>query len=79
MTTIHAQIPDLIYKQASNLAKKEKMSIEQIINIALAQALGAWSSQSIMAERAKRGDRKTYLTALAQVPDVEPAEHDKMK
>ena len=50
-----------IYKQAAELAEKEKMPVEQLVTLAVTQALGAWTTQSLIAERAKRGNREKFL------------------
>jgi hypothetical protein len=78
MMTIHAEVPDGIYKQVVELAHKENVPVERLVSLALAQALGAWGSESPIAERAKRGDRRKYLAVLAKAPDVEPPEHDRL-
>jgi len=78
MTTIQAEVPDGIYKQAVELAQKEKVPVERLVSLALAQALGAWQSESIIAERAKRGSREKFLAVLAKAPNVEPADYDRL-
>ena len=78
MTTIQTQVPDAIYKQAVALAEKEQVPVERLVSLALAQALGAWQSESIIAERAKRGSREKFLAVLAKAPDVEPPDYDRL-
>jgi hypothetical protein len=78
MTTIQAEVPDGIYKEAVELARKEKIPVERLVSLALAQALGAWRGESIVAERAKRGNRQKFLAVLAKAPDVEPPESDRL-
>lgn len=34
--------------------------------------------EEMIAERAKRGSREKFEQALAQIPDVEPEEHDRL-
>jgi hypothetical protein len=78
MTKIEAEVPDAIYKQAVEMAKKENVPVERLVSLALAQALGAWQTESIIAERAKRGSREKFLAVLAKAPDVEPPEYDRL-
>lgn len=78
MIKIEAEVPDAIYKQAVEMAQKENMPVERLVSLALAQALGAWQSESIIAERAKRGSREKFLAVLSKAPDVEPAEYDRL-
>ena len=46
MTTIEAKIPDLVLKQAEELAEREQISLEQLIGLAVTQAIGIWSNDS---------------------------------
>lgn len=78
MKTIEAQIPEPVLKQAQELAERENVPLEQIISLAVAQSVGVWSNESYVAMRAKRGSREKFLDALKEVPDVEPAEYDKL-
>jgi hypothetical protein len=78
MTTIEAQIPEAIYQQAAEFAARENMTLEQVVSLALAQALGAWSVQTAIRERARRGSREKFLEFMAQVPDVEPPDYDRL-
>jgi hypothetical protein len=45
MTKIEAEVPEAIYKQAVELAKKENVPVERLVSLALAQALGAWGAE----------------------------------
>jgi len=78
MTTIETKIPDAILKQASEFAKRENLSIEQVINLALAHSLGTWTAESVISERGARGSREKFLEFMSQVPDVEADEHDRI-
>lgn len=78
MKEIKAKIPDAIYKQASEFAARENLSLGQVFALALAHSLGAWTAESYIAERAKRGSREKFLEFMSQVPDVEPEEHDRL-
>ena len=78
MITIQTEVTESIYRQATALADKEHVSVERLFSLALAQALAAWASQDIIAQRAKRGSRAKLLEFMAQVPDVEPEAYDKL-
>lgn len=78
MTQLQTKIPDAIYKQAAAFAERENLSLEQVINLALAHSLGVWMAESLIAERAKRGNREKFLEFMANVPDVEPDELDRL-
>jgi hypothetical protein len=78
MTRIESQIPDSLYKQVRSLAEREHISIDQLVSIALAAQVSAWLTKDYIEERARRGNWDKALEVLAHVPDVEPAEHDRL-
>ncbi|MEK6278841.1 MAG: hypothetical protein AABN95_00645 [Acidobacteriota bacterium] len=78
MTTIETHIPDSLYKQVKSLAERENISIDQLVSIALAGQVSAWLTKTYLAERAARGSWDKALEVLAQAPDVEPADHDRL-
>jgi hypothetical protein len=78
MTTIETHIPDSLYKQVKSLAERESISVDQLISIALAGQVSAWLTKDYLAERAARGSWDKALEVLAQAPDVEPADHDRL-
>ena len=78
MTTVETQIPDSLYKQVKSLAERESITVDQLVSIALAAQVSAWLTKDYLAERASRGSWDKALEVLAQVPDVEPAEHDRL-
>jgi len=66
MTTIEAKIPEPVLKQAVELAEREQIPLEQLISLAVTQAIGIWGNQSYVALRATRGNREDFLNALDQ-------------
>ncbi len=78
MKTIDAQIPEPVLKQAQELAAREHIPLEQIISLAVSQAVGVWSNESYIALRAKHASREKFLDALKEVPDVEPPDFDRL-
>ena len=57
---------------------EEGGSINQFIVVAVAEKLSALLTEKYLAARAERGNQATYLAALAQVPDVEPEQYDRL-
>jgi hypothetical protein len=52
--------------------------VERLLSLALAQAMGAWQTESIIAERAQRGSREKFLAVLANARDVAPVAGDEL-
>jgi len=76
MTTIQAQVPDPLARQVAELAEQEKVTVDQLVSIALAYQVSAWRQRDTMAERAKRGTWEKFDRALAKVRDVPPLPGD---
>ena len=78
MTTIKAKVPEPVLRQARKLAERDGVPLEQIISLAVTQAVGVWSQESCVALRGKRASRAKFEAALKQVPEVEPPEYDRL-
>ena len=78
MSTISLRLPDSLHERVRELAKKESISINQLVTLALAEKISALMTEEYLGKRAKRGDRKKFVRALAKVADVEPEEQDKL-
>ncbi len=61
-----------------DIVKREGISMNQFITIAIAEKLSALMTEEYLAARAERGTQANYLAALAQVPDVEPEAYDRL-
>jgi predicted transcriptional regulator len=78
MSTLSIRIPDSLHKKLKELAKKEGVSMNQLINLAITEKMSALLTVDYLQERAKRGNRQTFEHILKQVPDIEPEEYDKI-
>ena len=78
MSTLSVQIPNSLHTHLQELAEREGITIEQFIATAVAEKMAAFMTESYLQERAKRGSRAKYEAALAQVPDIEPEDYDRL-
>ena len=69
MKTIHAHVPDPLAKQVEELAAQEKVSVDQLVSIALAYQVSAWRTRDTIAVRAKRGNTVKFDRVMAKVRD----------
>jgi hypothetical protein len=76
MTTIHAQVPDPLAKQVEELAEQEKVSVDQLVSIALAYQVSAWRKRDTVTERAKRGGWEKFDRVITKVRNVPPLPGD---
>ncbi|MCT7964633.1 hypothetical protein NG791_28560 [Laspinema sp. D1] len=78
MSDLTVRIPDSLYKQVTELAGRENISLDQLVAIALSAQVSAWMTQDYLVERAKRGSWEQFQQVLMKVPAVEPEEFDKL-
>jgi hypothetical protein len=78
MSTISLRLPESLHDQARELAKREGVSINQLVTLALAEKISALMTEDYLGQRAKRGRRKKFERALGKVADVEPDEQDRV-
>ena len=70
MSTISLRLPESLHEQIRVLATKEKVSINQLITVALAEKLSSLIMEDYLGRRAKKGDRRKFEQAMAKVADV---------
>ena len=78
MSTISLRLPESLHKSVKEIAKREGISINQLINTAVAEKLSALLTEEYLASRAARGSRKKYDKAMSRVKDIEPDAEDKL-
>ena len=78
MGTIRLRLPESLQRAAQALAEKEDISLIQLITLALAEKVSALMTEEVLGQRAQRGNRKKFQRALDKVPDVEPADQDRL-
>ena len=67
MSTISLRLSDSLHKQVKELAKREEISINQLIATAVAEKMAALMTESYLSERAKRGNRSKLNRVLKKV------------
>jgi len=78
MSTISLRLPESIHKRVKDLAKREGISINQLISTALAEKLSALLTREYLEERARRGSRKKFDKALSKVKEKAPQPYDRL-
>jgi hypothetical protein len=58
------------------MAKKEGVSMNQFITLAVSEKVSTLLTVDYLKERSQRGDRKAFEKLLEKVPDTEPEEFD---
>jgi hypothetical protein len=78
MSTLSLRLPNSLHKQLRELAVREGISINQFISSAVGEKIAALMAAEYLEERARRGSREKFESALAKVPDVEPEDFDRL-
>jgi hypothetical protein len=78
VSAINVRLPESLHKAVRELARRDNVSINQFINLALAEKVSALMTEEYLLERAQRSSRTKFEAALAKVADVEPEEQDRL-
>jgi hypothetical protein len=79
MSTLSLRLPNSIHQQLRELARREGVSINQLISTAVAEKVAALLTVDYLERRARRGNRPAFDQALTDVPDTEPLESDQIE
>ena len=78
MSALSVRLPASLHRRLSQVAEREGVSINQLVNTAVAEKMAALLTEEYLAQRAARGSRSRFTAALRKVPDVEPSERDRV-
>jgi hypothetical protein len=76
MSTLSLRLPESIHRSLKTLADREGISINQLINSAVAEKLAALMTEEYLEQRARQGSRRKLKAILAKVPNVAPEARD---
>ncbi len=68
-------LPEELYNKAAELAAREHISVDEFVSAALVDQV---AGHEHLDKRAGRFSRERLESALAQIPDREPEEHDRL-
>ncbi|GMV93821.1 MAG: hypothetical protein AMXMBFR82_35990 [Candidatus Hydrogenedentota bacterium] len=78
MSMISLRLPESLHRHIRQLAKKENVSINQLITLAVAEKLSALETEDMIAARAARGSKAKFKKALSKVPRQNPDPDDQI-
>lgn len=78
MSTMSVRLPESMHNQLKEIARREGISMNHFVTLAVAEKLSALVTEEYLAKRAQRGSREKFEAVLAKVPDVEPEEYDRL-
>ena len=78
MSTISLRLPNSLHDAAREEARKDSVSINQLVTTALAEKLSALKTADYLAQRAKRApNRRRFKQLLGKVPAARPTGQDR--
>jgi hypothetical protein len=78
MINLETKVPDALYQQLESLARREDISVEQLVLIALSAQVSAWMTKDYLEEKAKKGSWEQFQQVLTKVSRQEPEDYDRL-
>lgn len=78
MSTMSIRLPNSLHRQLRELARREGVSMNQLVSSAVGEKVAALMAMDYLEERAKLGSRRKYESVLRKVADREPEELDRL-
>jgi predicted transcriptional regulator len=78
MSALTVNLPDNLHEKAREVAASKNLSMDALVTIALAQSLSRLFAEPHLETRAARATGKGIAEFLAQVPEAEPPESDRL-
>jgi len=78
MGTLSVRLPKSIHAKLTELAKQEGTSINQLINVAVAEKLAALMTEDYLERRASRASRDRFDAVLNKIPHAKPVKGDEL-
>jgi uncharacterized protein (DUF1778 family) len=78
MSTLTVRLPESLHAKIKELAQSEGISINQFLVVAAAEEMSALLTEDYLVQEAKKGKREDFERFMQKVPDVEPAEYDRL-
>ena len=77
MSKLQLRLPEALHNKVRKIAKREKLSINQLLVNSISNEIIRYETMQFFAERAKDFNEQDFLDALQEIPAVEPEEYDR--
>lgn len=78
MSALTVQLPEPLHQKAREVAAAKHLTMDALVALALAQSLSGLVTDPFLEERAARATGQGLKEFLAQAPDTEPLEWDRL-
>ena len=76
MSNLNLRLPDYLHNHVRDLAKREGMSINRFITLAVAEKVSVLDAENYLIERARRANKKDFARIIDNVPDLAAEKED---
>ena len=78
MSALSIRLPESLHKKVKEIAHRDKVSINQMITLAVAEKLSALETEDYLGKLSKKGNKQLYLKALKRVSNRKPDKGDEL-
>ena len=78
MSAISVRLPESLHRKLREVAKRDKVSLNQMITVALAEKLSAMETENYLSKRSKRGSKEDFQRVLGKIKAREPDNSDRI-
>ena len=78
MSALSLRLPNSIHRHIKEIASDEGVSINQFISSAVSEKISAITTETYLAQRAKRAKKSDFSAILAKVPNRTPISGDEL-
>jgi hypothetical protein len=78
MSTLSLRLPNSLHDEIKKLARREGISINQLVSTAVAEKLAALMTEEHLEKRARRGSKAKFQRVLRKVRSRPPAHEDRL-
>ncbi len=78
MGKLQLRLPETVHKKVKKIAKKEKISMNQLLVGSISNEIIRYETMHFFARRAKDFKEADFLAALQEVPKTKPAKRDRL-
>ena len=78
MSTLSLRLPNSLHERLGKIARRDNVSINQLISSAVAEKVSALMIEEYLSERAARGSRRKFAAVLKKVRAADPDAADRL-
>jgi predicted transcriptional regulator len=78
MSAISLRLPDSLHRKVKEVAQRDKVSINQMITLAVAEKLSALETEDYLGNRARKASKAKFQKALRKISGKEPERRDRI-